>query len=619
LCLEGTKSCSAGALVCSDNTGSTVDLCNGLDDDCDAASADGSEDPQNGQACDGPDSDLCLEGTKSCSAGALVCSDNTGSTVDLCNGLNDDCDAASADGSEDPLVGIACDGVDSDLCKEGTSSCSAGAIVCSDNTGNNVEVCNGLDDDCDNTTDEGGDALCADALFCNGAEVCAGTLGCQSGTAIDCSPYSIPAIAQCDYVPDGNIFTWDYAPAYTSVCNETSDSCMQNYQFTHTCDMATCGAVCDGAEHCPLTCNGTKMYNVVSCSLATGCVCQYANPICVKNMCGATCKVDADCNDSNPSTTDTCVDCTCQHQCNPQTEVCDGIDNDCDNLTDSADPSLQLTLCELQLGVCAGKSHTASQCVSGAWNPCDATNYGIYYGLESCDTRDNDCDGSTDENGATNCTSYYRDWDRDGYGLTSDLQCVCPLNKGYYNATLSGDCNDTNPFMFPGFTEVCDSFDNDCDSIADECGNSTPDPFEPNNDKDHAYYFGNAIEYGYGTEWSCWTVSFDMYNDNEDWWYYSINDTQVQIVDPRAKISLSNLTRNNITLPQDMNVDVCIYFDRGKDGSIDYSNCSNKPGSSWENVSISVETGGDDSGYLYYQLKKISGNSCSKLSVCDHW
>ena len=155
LCQEGTTICTSGALVCSDNTGSTVDVCNGIDDDCDAASADGSEDPLNGAACDGPDSDLCSEGTRSCSAGALVCSDNTASTLDVCNGVNDDCDAASADGSEDPLNGTACDGPDGDLCNEGTRSCTGGALVCSDNTGTNAEICDGIDNDCDGTIDEG--------------------------------------------------------------------------------------------------------------------------------------------------------------------------------------------------------------------------------------------------------------------------------------------------------------------------------------------------------------------------------------------------------------------------------------------------------------------------------
>ena len=34
---------------------------------------------------------------------------------------------------------------------------------------------------------------------------------------------------------------------------------------------------------------------------------------------------------------------------------------------------------------------------------------------EMCDNVDNDCDGSTDEPGASDCTNYYRDGDEDDY------------------------------------------------------------------------------------------------------------------------------------------------------------------------------------------------------------
>jgi hypothetical protein len=183
LCQEGTMSCVSGTLVCSDNTGSTLDVCDGIDNDCDPASADGSEDPQNGAACDGPDSDLCLEGTQSCVNGSLACSDTTGSTLDVCDGIDNDCDSASADGSEDPQNGAGCDGPDTDLCDEGTQSCVSGSFVCSDNTGNNVELCNGIDDDCNSATADGsGDPQVGTACDGNDTDLCAeGTRFCSNG------------------------------------------------------------------------------------------------------------------------------------------------------------------------------------------------------------------------------------------------------------------------------------------------------------------------------------------------------------------------------------------------------------------------------------------------------
>jgi hypothetical protein len=155
LCPEGTYSCTGGTQTCSDPNIDNLDLCNGTDDDCDSASADGSEDPLVGQSCDGADSDLCEEGTYSCSGGALTCSDATGDNLDLCDGTDDDCNSATADGSGETWYGSDCDGADSDLCLEGTYSCTAGAQTCSDNTTDNVETCNGSDDDCDGSTDEG--------------------------------------------------------------------------------------------------------------------------------------------------------------------------------------------------------------------------------------------------------------------------------------------------------------------------------------------------------------------------------------------------------------------------------------------------------------------------------
>ncbi|RMF75861.1 MAG: hypothetical protein D6738_02770 [Acidobacteria bacterium] len=70
-----------------------LDVCNGIDDDCDPGSADGSEDPQVTGGCDGPDADACAEGTGTCSGGVLSCSDASGDSPEICgNGTDDDCD-----------------------------------------------------------------------------------------------------------------------------------------------------------------------------------------------------------------------------------------------------------------------------------------------------------------------------------------------------------------------------------------------------------------------------------------------------------------------------------------------------------------------------------------------
>ena len=78
--------------------------------------------------------------------------------VELCNGLDDDCDARTPDGASDPAVGIACDGPDSDACLEGLSRCAdGGSVACDDATSSTPEVCDGTtDEDCDGMIDEAG-------------------------------------------------------------------------------------------------------------------------------------------------------------------------------------------------------------------------------------------------------------------------------------------------------------------------------------------------------------------------------------------------------------------------------------------------------------------------------
>jgi len=154
LCEGGTLECTAGSLLCNDDADSIPDTCDGEDNDCNLATPDGSDEPWIDDPCDGQDSDLCEEGIYSCEAGSQSCSDNTDDDLDVCDGSDNDCDQASADGSEDPLLGDACDGDDTDLCTDDTyESCVEAALVCSLGD-DNEEVCNGEDDDCDGQVDE---------------------------------------------------------------------------------------------------------------------------------------------------------------------------------------------------------------------------------------------------------------------------------------------------------------------------------------------------------------------------------------------------------------------------------------------------------------------------------
>ena len=122
--------------------GTGVELCDGEDDDCDPSTVDGAEDPGLGRACDGDDTDLCTTGgVFVCNAGRLACTDDLASIVELCNGVDDDCDTRVDEPSPE-----ACNGRDDD-CDGRVDETAA-------------EICNGVDDDCDGRTDEGPPETC---------------------------------------------------------------------------------------------------------------------------------------------------------------------------------------------------------------------------------------------------------------------------------------------------------------------------------------------------------------------------------------------------------------------------------------------------------------------------
>ena len=74
-----------------------------LDNDCNPETTDGADEPTLKQVCDGADTDLCTEGVTACVNGVMVCTDETDDNVDLCDGLDNELHDASADGSGEVL------------------------------------------------------------------------------------------------------------------------------------------------------------------------------------------------------------------------------------------------------------------------------------------------------------------------------------------------------------------------------------------------------------------------------------------------------------------------------------------------------------------------------------
>ena len=61
---------------------------------------------------------------------------------------------------------------------------------------------------------------------------------------------------------------------------------------------------------------------------------------------------------------------------------------------------------------------------------------------------------------------YFFDYDGDGWGDVAVTRTDCQVPSNYTDNP--GDCDDTDEYVYPGATEVCDGVDNDCDGSIDE-------------------------------------------------------------------------------------------------------------------------------------------------------
>ena len=178
-----------------------------------------------------------------------------------------------------------------------------------------------------------------------------------------------------------------------------------------------------------------------------------------------------DCNDSS------------NEQYPAATEICDGLDNDCNGVVDDQPIDIQewyedadgdgfgienskVLACELSKpdGYVEAKFRDDEVAFD-----CDDTRADVSPDSpEVCDDVDNDCNGDVDDYYGIEGEVFYLDRDADGYGDLSSAMYACPGHEPEGYIEQSGDCDDDAASNHPDAIEVCDGEDNNCNGVVDE-------------------------------------------------------------------------------------------------------------------------------------------------------
>jgi hypothetical protein len=154
-------------------------------------------------------------------------------------------------------------------------------------------------------------------------------------------------------------------------------------------------------------------------------------------------------------------------------EICNDVDDNCDDLVDADDPLLSALLYGDGDGDGFGDdADTIASCdpVDGyvaSAGDCDDDDGRVRPGApEYCEGIDNDCDGAIDE--SVVYADWYPDDDGDGFGDAGAAKNDCAPSSGYVD--VSGDCDDGEAATHPDALEVCrNDTDDDCDANTDNC------------------------------------------------------------------------------------------------------------------------------------------------------
>ncbi len=373
--------------------------------------------------------------------------------------------------------------------------------------GNGVtDVCDDVDNDCDGATDEdgcecsplGSTQQCGetDRGECEfGVQICVRQPTSFSAYWSDCIGAVDPTDEVCP--PDGLDNNCNgLVDEFSETCNGLDDDCDGYTDETYDCAVgssASCTTSCNsrGVNTCDSSCNwGTCAPPAEICNgldddcdgtsdEGWACTAGVAVRSCTA-ACGSTGRqvCDSSCNWGT---------------CAPPAETCNGRDDDCDGSSDE------------DFGCVAGSAGSCTvSCGSTGSRTCSATcSWGTCVSpSETCNNRDDDCDGSIDEDfacrqgstgscaascgstGSRVCSSSCA-WgvcvppaescgngrDDDCDGSVDEGCCTDADHDGHYvratSCPSSDDCNDSNAAVYPGAVEICDGLDNDCDATTD--------------------------------------------------------------------------------------------------------------------------------------------------------